>query len=170
MSARSATRLAWSLWVACLALIASRLPRNPIGWIFCGVGLLYQLHHFALAYSNYAVAEDFALPWGEYAAWFSVWIGFAGLIMAFVFLMLLFPDGRLPSSRWRIVVLAVVLGTALSALADGFYPGQLLAHGYIENPLVATGMLGHQLTAYGSLAASKLIASALLLASTLAVL
>jgi hypothetical protein len=210
----SAARLAWSLWVACLALIApallldfvhtedirtypwqtlknnrllypiyavltgalslvyptigalivSRLPRNPIGWIFCGAGLLYQLHHFALAYSNYAVAEDFALPWGEYAAWFSVWVGFAGLILAFVFLMLLFPDGRLPSSRWRIVALAVVLGTALTALGDGFYPGLMLTHGYVENPLGAMGMIGQELTTYGSLAASKLLASALLLA------
>ncbi len=145
MKARSATRLAWSLWVACVALIAlallldflrtdiflsdpwhirihnrtlypfyavltgmlslvyptigalivTRLPRNPIGWIFCGVGLLYQLHYFALAYSDYAMAEDFALPWGEYAAWFSIWVGFAGLILAGVFLILLFPDGRL---------------------------------------------------------------------------
>jgi two-component system NarL family sensor kinase len=217
---RSAARLAWSLWVACLvlvalallldflragevasypwqtlsnyrllypiyavltgmlslvyptigALIVSRLPRNPIGWIFCGVGLLYQLHHFALAYSNYAVAEDFALPWGEYAAWFSAWVGFAGLILAFVFLMLLFPDGRLPSSRWRIVAAAVVLGTALTLLADGFFPGVLLTHGYVENPLGAIGVIGQKLTTYGSLAASKLLASALLLVSTLAAL
>ena len=83
ISARTATRLAWSLWGACVALmslalllafltddvsyfweirspflavlaavlsltcptigalIASRLPRNAVGWIFCGVGLLY---------------------------------------------------------------------------------------------------------------------------------
>src|SRR5215212_7352906 len=152
------------------ALIVSRLPRNPIGWIFCGVGLLYQLHHFALAYSNYAVAEDFALPWGEYAAWFSAWVGFAGLILAFAFLMLLFPDGRLPSTRWRIVALAVVLGTALTALADGFYPGLVLTHGYVENPLGAVGTIGQELTTYGSLAASKILASALLLVSTLAAL
>jgi signal transduction histidine kinase len=220
LNTRSAVRLAWSLWAACLALIAlallldflhtedilaypwqtlknsrllypiyavltgalslvyptigalivSRLPRNPIGWIFCGVGLLYQLHHFALAYSNYAVAEDFAWPWGEYAAWFSVWVGFAGLILAFVFLMLLFPDGRLPSSPWRIVALAVALGTALTALADGFYPGLMLTHGYVENPLGAMGMIGQELTTFGSLAASKLLASALLLVSTLAAL
>jgi len=217
---RSAARLAWSLWVACLvlvalalsldflragevasypwqtlsnyrllypiyavltgmlslvyptigALIVSRLPRNPIGWIFCGVGLLYQLHHFALAYSNYAVAEDFALPWGEYAAWFSAWVGFAGLILAFAFLMLLFPDGRLPSTRWRIVALAVVLGTALTLLADGFYPGRVLTHGYVENPLGAVGTIGQELTTFGSLAASKILASALLLVSTLAAL
>src|SRR5215213_3929592 len=220
MSARTATRLAWSLWVACLALLAlallldflrteafltdpwhmlsnhrfvypiyavltgmlslvyptigalivSRLPRNPIGWIFCGVGLFYQLQHVALAYSNYAVAERDSLPWGEYAAWFSAWVGFGGLVLAFVFLILLFPDGRLLSRRWRIVALAAVLGAALAALADGFYPGQLLTHGYIENPLGATGTIGQQLTAYGSLAASKVLASALLLMSTLAAL
>ena len=152
------------------ALIVSRLPRNPIGWIFCGVGLLYQLQHVGLAYSNYAVAEGDSFPWGEYAAWFSAWVGFAGLILACVFLMLLFPDGRLLSRGWRIVALAAVLGAALAALADGFYPGQLLTHGYIENPLGATGQIGQQLTAYGSLAASKLLASGLLLVSTLAAL
>jgi len=220
LSTNAATRLAWSLWVACVALIAlsllldflrtemflsypwqiqiqgrhlyplyavltamlslvyptigalivSRFPKNPIGWIFCGVGLVYQLHHFALAYSNYAVAENFALTWGEYAAWFSTWIEFAGLILAGVFLMLLFPDGRLRSRRWRIVAWTAVLGAALAALADGFYPGLLLTHGYIENPLGAMGSIGRQLTTYGSLAASKVLASALLLVSTLAAL
>jgi two-component system NarL family sensor kinase len=220
MSARTATRLAWSLWVACLALIVlallldflrteaflaapwhmlsnrrfvypvyavltgmlslvyptigalivSRLPRNPVGWIFCGVGLLYQLQHVALAYSNYAVAESDSLPWGEYVAWFSAWVGFAGLILACVFLMLLFPDGCLLSRGWRIVAFTAVLGAALAALADGFYPGRLLTHGYIENPLGVAGTIGQQLTAYGSLAASKLLASALLLVSTLAAL
>ena len=220
MNTRSAVRLAWSLWVTCLALIAlallldflhlddilsypwqtrrndrptypvyavltgmvslvyptigalivSRLPKNPIGWIFCGVGLVYQLHHFALAYSNYALAENPTLPWGEYAGWFSAWIGFTGLILAGVFLMLLFPDGRLLSRRWRIVAWVAVLGTALTVLADGFYPGRLLTHGYIENPLGAMGVIGGRLTTYGSLAGSKLFASALLLVSTLAAL
>ena len=77
------------------ALIVSRLPRNPIGWILCGVGLLYQIRHFTLAYADYALAANLGLPWGKYLAWFSTWIGFAGLILAGVFLMLLFPDGRL---------------------------------------------------------------------------
>ncbi len=221
MSRRTATRLAWSLWVACVVLIAlsllldfllrddvfsrtsiashlthisqlrslilavftglvslvnptigalivSRLPRNPIGWILCGVGLLYQLRHFTLAYADYALATDLGLPWGEYLAWFSTWIGFAGLILAGVFLMLLFPDGRLLSRRWRIVACAAVSGAALAALADGFYPGLLTTHGYAENPLEAMGVIGSGLTAFGSLVASKLIASALLLVSTLA--
>jgi signal transduction histidine kinase len=216
----AATRLAWSLWVACVALlvlsllldfllrddifsrasigtrithisqvrslilavftglvslvnptigaiIVSRLPRNPIGWILCGVGLLYQIRHFTLAYADYALTTTLGLPWGEYLAWFSTWIGFAGLILAGVFLMLLFPDGRLLSRRWRIVAWAAVSGAALAALADGFYPGLLTTHGYAENPLEAMGVIGSGLTAFGSLVASKLIASALLLVSTL---
>ena len=223
MSTHAATRLAWSLWVACVALlvlsllldfllrddifsrasigtrithisqvrslilavftglvslvnptigalIVSRLPRNPIGWILCGVGLLYQLRHFSLAYADYALATDLGLPWGEYLAWFSTWIGFAGLILAGIFLMLLFPDGRLLSRRWRIVAWAAISGATLAALADGFYPGLLATHGYAENPLEAMGFFGSRLTAYGSLATSKVLASTLLLGSTLAAL
>src|SRR5215203_2126404 len=223
MNARAATRLAWSLWVACVALIVlslfldfllrddifshatintrithvsqlrslllalltgvlslvnptigalivSRLPRNAIGWILCGVGLLYQIRHFTLAYADYALATNLGLPWGEYLAWFSTWIGFAGLILAGIFLMLLFPDGRLLSRRWRIVAWAAVSGAALAALAGGFYPGLLTTHGYAENPLEAMGVIGSGLAAFGSLAASKLLASTLLLVSTLAAL
>jgi hypothetical protein len=77
------------------ALIASRLPSNPIGWIFCGLGLIYVTQRFTTAYADHALLENVSLPWGEYAAWFSTWIEFAGLILAGVFLMLLFPDGRL---------------------------------------------------------------------------
>ena len=64
------------------ALIASRLPTNPIGWLFCGVGLLYALRRFTIAYGDYALMQTFALPGGEYVAWFSTWGAFPGLILA----------------------------------------------------------------------------------------
>ena len=48
------------------ALIASRLPRNPIGWIFCIVGLLYGIERSTEASSTYTMSENIALPWGEY--------------------------------------------------------------------------------------------------------
>ena len=45
------------------ALIASRLPTNPIGWVFCGMGLLYTAGRFSSAYADYALVENFAFPW-----------------------------------------------------------------------------------------------------------
>ena len=103
------------------ALIASRLPTNPIGWIFCGVGLLYVVQRFTQAYADYALLENFAFPGGEYVAWFSSCLWFAGLTLG-VFLVLLFPDGRLPSRWWRLVAWAALLGVALAVLGFGFMP------------------------------------------------
>src|SRR5215216_909479 len=72
------------------ALIASRLPTNPIGWIFCGVGLLYAAQRFTAAYADYVVIMDSALPGEQYAGWFSSLAEFSGLILAGAFVMLLF--------------------------------------------------------------------------------
>jgi hypothetical protein len=64
------------------ALIASRLPTNPIGWIFCGMGLLYTTQRFSTAYADYALLENLAFPGGEYVAWFSGLVNFSGLLLA----------------------------------------------------------------------------------------
>jgi hypothetical protein len=107
------------------ALIASRLPANPIGWIFCGMGLLYTAGRFTGAYADYALNENFAFPGGEYVAWFSSCLWFAGLTLG-VFLVLLFPDGRLPSRWWRLVTWAALLGVALAIIGFGFMPDYLI--------------------------------------------
>ena len=78
----------------------------------------------------------------EFAAWFSDWVSFPILILAGVFLMLLFPDGRLPSRRWRIVAWAAVFGAAANALAYGFWPGELIDHPLITNPYGVEVSLG----------------------------
>jgi len=46
------------------ALIASRLPTNPIGWIFCGAGLLYEIQRFSISYADYALLKSFGWPGG----------------------------------------------------------------------------------------------------------
>jgi hypothetical protein len=151
------------------ALIASRLPSNPIGWIFCGMGLIYVAQRFTTVYADHALLETLAFPWGEFAAWFSTWIGFAYPTLG-VLLMLLFPGGRLPSRRWRIVVWVTILGAAITALGVDFMPGILLHHRYVENPFGIVGVIGGKLTTYGFFGVSRLLGMTLQSTSLLAAL
>src|SRR5215204_301819 len=151
------------------ALIASRLPANPIGWIFCGMGLLYTAGRFTGAYADYALNENFAFPGGEYTAWFSSCLWFATLTLG-VFLVLLFPDGHLPSRWWRIVAWAAILGVALAVLGFGFMPDKLIVtHPYVDNPFGVIGVIGG-LTTYELFGASRFLGMTLLLTSSLAAL
>jgi signal transduction histidine kinase len=124
------------------ALIASRLPTNPIGWIFCGVGLFYVAQLFGTAYADYVVLMKPALPGEAYAAWFSYWTDYAGPTLAGVFVMLLFPDGHLPSRRWKIVAWTAVLGAALTVPWDAFDSGSLSDYTYLDNPFGIDGYIG----------------------------
>ena len=84
------------------AIIASRLPAHPIGWICCAIGVLAAVQHFSGEFAIYALRATHpeALPGGEAMLWVSLWawILVFGLIE---FLLFLFPNGRLPSKRWR---------------------------------------------------------------------
>ena len=150
------------------AIIASRLPTNPIGWIFCGVGLLYTTQRFAEAYADYALLVNFAFPGGEFMAWFSRLVDFTGLVLAGVFVMLLFPDGSLPSRRWRIVAWTAVCGAVLASLYAAFYPGYLNTPVLVPNPFEWVGVIGGGLTTNDFLNYSALIGETLLLTSSLA--
>ena len=86
------------------ALISTRRRENPIGWLFVGLGVLAGSVGFAAEYGVYALATDpGALPGGVAMAWFSAW-AWSAVFFAQTVAFLLFPDGRLPSSRWRVVV------------------------------------------------------------------
>jgi hypothetical protein len=151
------------------AFIASRLPTNPIGWIFCGMGVLYGASRFTGAYADYALVENFAFPGGEYVAWLSTCVWFAGPTLG-VFLILLFPDGQLMSRRWKMVAWGAVFGAALAVLGTAFMPESLIAtHPYVENPFGVVGVIGG-FTTYGLFGASRFIGMTLLLTSSLAAL
>ena len=149
------------------ALIASRLPRNPIGWIFCVVGLLYGTRRSVEAYADYSVYGHFALPWGrswlDYLHHFAASLDFEGRALAGVFLMLLFPTGRLPSRRWRIVAWVAICGAALTMLANALGPEGNPRFGIV-------GVIGGVITTYELFAALYCLGMTLLLAGTIAAL
>ena len=116
------------------ALIASRRPRNPVGWILLADGLLWMTSDMLDSYSVYGLARPGSLPFPLGAAAINnwLWVPSVGLLATYVFL--LFPNGRLPSRRWRplawlsgVVIASVSLGVALS-------PGPLEGLGGFQNP------------------------------------
>src|SRR5919199_5158497 len=102
------------------AVIVPRLsPKNPIGWVFCATGLLFGVTHLSAEYDIYALlAAPGTLPGGEAAAWIFSLVGVPAVGLL-VFVGLLFPDGRLPSHRWRwffwLSVFLVLAGTISQA-------------------------------------------------------
>ena len=143
------------------ALVASRLPANPIGWLFCGMGLLYGARRLATAYADHALLARPYLPGGEYAAWASMWLGFPALVAAGVFLALLFPTGRLVSRPRRVVAWTAACGAVAVCLADAMRPGPLTAYYYVNNPLGASraGWLAWVVEASGSAGGALLSAA-----------
>jgi hypothetical protein len=131
------------------ALVASRRPRNPIGWILLADGLLWMLSGVMDEYAVYGVASPGSVPFPVVIAGINnwLWLPAVGLLGTYVFL--LFPDGGLPSSRWR--PLAWISGAVLvlGSVGVALTPGRLANLGGTRNPFglemhpwLFTGMLG----------------------------
>ena len=117
-------------------VISSRRPGNPIGWIFCAMGLALVVAMFSGAYAQYGLDDSPAsLPGATTAAWTGNWI-WPIVLSPVGFLLLLFPSGHPPSRRWRSV--AWLLAAALVGwfISQAFMPGSMVNAGYesIRNP------------------------------------
>jgi hypothetical protein len=117
------------------ALIASRHPGNAIGWIFLAVAVSTGLGGAAAAYAEHWLGGGGgSRPLGETAAWYVSlsWIPF--ILVPCTFLLLLFPDGRLPSRRWRWVAWCAGVGIVGGFVTAGLQPGPLEDYPQLENP------------------------------------
>ncbi len=88
-------------------IIASRRPDNTIGWVFLAIGLSEAIDVFAGDYALFGLTgAQGPLPFAAELAWVVVWAWTPGFTLLVTLSVLLFPDGRLPSPRWRPVLWA----------------------------------------------------------------
>jgi signal transduction histidine kinase len=134
------------------AILASRNPQNPIGWILMAVGLAFGLAFFTEGYARYTLEKHPAsLPFGNVAAWFGTWV-YAIMLFGLPLVALLYPSGRVVAPRWRPVPWIVGGCAAIAAVGTALAPGSIeVETGFpVINPF-GIGALGPILEVIGSI-------------------
>jgi len=124
-------------WLIVGALVASREPRNPIGWILLGLTVYATLVGVAESYfERYLAGSGGSQALFDAAAWFSksgsAWIPL--VCVPLIFLPLYFPHGRLPSRRWRFVPWLAATGIVAFWSSEAFSAGPLYDYPELVNP------------------------------------
>lgn len=118
------------------ALVASRRPHNWVGWICLAVGLLWMLNLLTASYVVYglrvAAPGSMPFPVSVYALSQWLWVPSVGLFA--IYLILLFPDGRLPSRRWRLLAWFSEMVMAMLSAGLVLSPGPLDGLEGVRNP------------------------------------
>ena len=114
------------VFVSVGALVATKRPENPLGWVMLATGIT-----FSVAGMSTAWVEEFVRPGMETSlpavslAWISSWTWGIGPLLSGTFLLLLFPDGHLPSARWRPVARTIGVGIVMMVASIAFTPGPM---------------------------------------------
>ncbi|MDQ3792538.1 MAG: hypothetical protein M3341_07845, partial [Actinomycetota bacterium] len=123
-------------------LLVAKRPGNPVGWILSGASLLVPVAA-GETYAAYVMTTRGEPDWlAVVGVWANSWYWFMCVALAFIFLPLLFPDGRLPSRRWLPVAVisgvGVLIVVVLGMLSDTLR-GQNVDY-TVENPIGIEGL------------------------------
>jgi hypothetical protein len=125
------------------AAVVARRPENSIGWLFAVVGLLFAISAFGTGWVAYSVFQS-PLPAADVMAWLIEWLVPMPLFVAPLLLLLLFPDGKPLSPRWRLVLAGVALVAVLVPVAS-LQQGRFSDWPQLTNPVGFSGGLGRAL-------------------------
>src|SRR5436190_22988989 len=108
-----------------MAFVISRVTGNRMGWLFLAMSLAILVFFPFQQLAVYGLTmHPGAVPGAQWLAWVGNWAWILGFGPLLVFVTLLFPDGRLPSSRWRPFAFSALGLLALSAVTFMFLPGR----------------------------------------------
>jgi hypothetical protein len=127
--------LPFMVFVTVGALIVSRRPRNVIGWLCCAIGLAVSFSGFGSSEAARSIAANpDRVPGALVLHQLGQALFLLPLLGLLPLLVLLFPTGRLPSSRWRPALWVFAAGLALYAASLLLKPGPV-GDGLPANPL-----------------------------------
>ena len=123
------------------AVVASRHPRNPIGWFFVLSASSFAITDATLRYAVYGlVIAPGSLPLAHAMGWPSSWLWVPGVALVLVFVPLYFPNGRLLSPRWRPVLWLALFVCVTVAVFWASAPGATSGVRGVTNPLGIEGL------------------------------
>jgi hypothetical protein len=147
------------------AILAVLRPRSPIGWLLLLGGVALVLGDFSLTYVERSIEVGPELPGYRLADWLAPVLSWFAYPLLIVWLPLLFPDGRLPGRRWRIVGLVAAVNLVVGVAAAFFTPQAGDFGRRLPNPTALGGPITELVWA-----ANAAVAAGLVIASVVAVI
>jgi len=134
------------------ALILTRQPTNRYGWLMTAIAFVHALGYFAAGLAGYLLYRDATpAPGGVGAAWFFVWSAAVHYVPSATLVFLLFPDGRLPSRRWRPLAVLTLISLVVAPIGVATLEGPLAVFTAFSNPFGLPGPVPLALVGIGTI-------------------
>jgi hypothetical protein len=122
--------------LVCLGLlITAHEPENRIGPGMCVLAALLSIGGLGDTYFRFETDGGGRLAGNEMGAWLTSWLTLAAILLPITVFFLICPDGKLPSTRWRPVLIFEVLTIGILAFTDAFAAGPLEGFPDVDNPM-----------------------------------